>query len=544
MNVNRLASDVDRLLLLEEIRIAIAALDAIEAEVSILEMACHGDELVQEFIRISQKRTPVEEYIAICRSLLSPVRGLFGLPVELLGLVFLHYLWDDLYGHPSVSPSYGHLRLTWVCRHWRDVAANTHELWSILFLKGGRCIVPEFAEMSITRAGRLPLTMHLALANELPLSLGISPAALMAHQRVDERWHVDKILPAVDDVLAIVAKHIKRCESVSLTLAVDRRFPLPLSPGIHSIPLPLLRQLTIQVRAIKDYTPIVPSGHVIRVPGLRALTFDWSFILQYENLIIPWGRLTSLNIRFQSLQCLNRLHSVVKGCPALVELSLAVRVRHKEQLLEDILPGIEPIHAPDLQSLEVMFEQYDEDGHGDLIITRFVEQLYLPRLEHLVVWGVIGLSECWRNMLGRSRCLLQTLQLDPRTSPRNPLELVSLFREVPSLSSLQLRLPEPLWGDHDIMLLVECMLKRDPSKHWPFSLPALKHLRISLGSTNHDDFAYYRNILRSVSQDISSSGSRYRASVDLADEPSSDPYGINETWLWTIREYHKEDIHW
>jgi hypothetical protein len=64
----------------------------------------------------------------------NPLSPVFRLPAEILANIFIHNARDsymEIYGDPnSTTPSW--VNVSYVCRHWRDIALNCHTLWTFI----------------------------------------------------------------------------------------------------------------------------------------------------------------------------------------------------------------------------------------------------------------------------------------------------------------------------------------------------------------------------------------------------------------------------
>ena len=83
------------------------------------------------------------------------------LPNELLGHVFFFWFHyepplSSIYPLPPYPVSIGWVKVTHVCRHWREVALNCPQLWSEISLYMGR----EWTRKMIARAKQAPLDIY------------------------------------------------------------------------------------------------------------------------------------------------------------------------------------------------------------------------------------------------------------------------------------------------------------------------------------------------------------------------------------------------
>ncbi|TEB12704.1 hypothetical protein FA13DRAFT_1599092, partial [Coprinellus micaceus] len=87
-----------------------------------------------------------------CLNALSPVNAL---PIELLSRIFAlnaAIVMEAVSGAPQRKRSLERIRIAHVCRHWREVALGSAELWSnILFTRR------KIAELMLKRSNSAPL---------------------------------------------------------------------------------------------------------------------------------------------------------------------------------------------------------------------------------------------------------------------------------------------------------------------------------------------------------------------------------------------------
>ncbi|TEB25925.1 hypothetical protein FA13DRAFT_1796022 [Coprinellus micaceus] len=96
------------------------------------------------------------QYLDSCLNALSPVNAL---PIELLSRIFAlnaAIVMEAVSGAPQRKRSLERIRIAHVCRHWREVALGSAELWSnILFTRR------KIAELMLKRSNSAPLTIAL-----------------------------------------------------------------------------------------------------------------------------------------------------------------------------------------------------------------------------------------------------------------------------------------------------------------------------------------------------------------------------------------------
>ncbi|TCD67484.1 hypothetical protein EIP91_012345 [Steccherinum ochraceum] len=98
--------------------------------------------------------------------------AIYRLPPEVLSLIFLNYrkqleLHVD-YGAGTIAPTYRWIWITHVCHHWREVALNTAQLWTEIYIESSQK-ADERIRASIERSNGAPLTI--VYKNHTPGSL-------------------------------------------------------------------------------------------------------------------------------------------------------------------------------------------------------------------------------------------------------------------------------------------------------------------------------------------------------------------------------------
>ncbi|KAF8555398.1 hypothetical protein OG21DRAFT_913821 [Imleria badia] len=87
----------------------------------------------------------------------SSLSFIFRLPTETLEDIFIQQARDyhsENGGHPTPTlPSW--VNVSYVCRHWRNVALNCATLWTYLFIMS-----PRWTEEILARSKKAPLKLH------------------------------------------------------------------------------------------------------------------------------------------------------------------------------------------------------------------------------------------------------------------------------------------------------------------------------------------------------------------------------------------------
>ncbi|KAF9232495.1 hypothetical protein BU15DRAFT_81182 [Melanogaster broomeanus] len=193
------------------------------------------------------------------RNALSPVSRL---PHEILATIFLYQAYS-FYQDPRYSGTWGAppwANVSYICRHWRDVALNTSSLWSFLFVSP-----PRWTKELLSRTNMLPLRI-----------------------RINVRYWTRKEMIFLEQVTTDVT----RIQDLSLKL------PRNLTEGVISKlskPAPLLHTLRLFVTQTGTESVLVPDALFSReTPALRTL--------ELYRCHVPWSSpiftaLTTLRLR-------------------------------------------------------------------------------------------------------------------------------------------------------------------------------------------------------------------------------------------------------
>ncbi|KAF9241051.1 hypothetical protein BU15DRAFT_45227, partial [Melanogaster broomeanus] len=255
---------------------------------------------------VAEARTRVDDEVAllklpICalltqRNALSPVSRL---PHEILATIFLYQAYS-FYQDPRYSGTWGAppwANVSYICRHWRDVALNTSSLWSFLFVSP-----PRWTKELLSRTNMLPLRI-----------------------RINVRyWAREEMI-----FLEQVTTDVTRIQDLSLKL------PRNLTEGIFSklstTPAPLLHTLRLFVTQTDTESALVPDTLFSReTPALRTL--------ELYRCHVPWS-----SPIFTALTTL-RLRDIASSSQPTITEILAM-LRHMSDLahlyLENALPSAE-----------------------------------------------------------------------------------------------------------------------------------------------------------------------------------------------------------
>ncbi|KAJ7256101.1 hypothetical protein C8J57DRAFT_1473122 [Mycena rebaudengoi] len=222
--------------------------------------------------------TLVAERLRLQAEVDSIVYPVLTLPTEITVQIFRHALPPS----PDPSPLAAPLLLGQICRQWREIALNSHELWQSLSFSNHRSIA--LLQMWLSRSGNSPLNYSIACSDPV----------------------------AADALIDTSLQHSHRWEDVTSGL------PFTSFSRLAIRTLPILRRIAVQLfqKTLGEGAPDVLSDGVIiaDAPLLRAVHIGTNFDL-------PWSQLTSLVV--DSNLNVGECMDLLPKCPALVELTVS-----------------------------------------------------------------------------------------------------------------------------------------------------------------------------------------------------------------------------
>ncbi|EPQ56555.1 hypothetical protein GLOTRDRAFT_92971 [Gloeophyllum trabeum ATCC 11539] len=489
--VNRLPDEAERSLLLDEVANATALLDSIKSK-----------------SRSRQEdRILVQAYADKCRSLLSPFRGLLGLPLELLHEIFLHCLPEEdrfLIPWPDRAP----VALLAVCKYWRDAALSNTELWSSVHI---HYLSPHRREAWLARAQTRPLALS------------------YDSTRTDERG--EQMTRSIRFLISVA----HRCSVLHLSLPPDS---FPQVNRMELPDLPLLTELEVRdchlARASETFTR---DQGTVSLPNLRSFKCTWLYPEQYEDLSLPWSRLTNLDVQVCSPACLTRLLNFIDECQELRRLLL--RLTPNSQTFHWIAP-VTSICLTNLTELGLYSwsSEFNIRTHNQLrkIFSDLVRHLNLPRLEALSIGNSATGWPDWRSLIVRSNCSLQKLSIAGMDEMAPMLEhFMPLLAICPGLQALQ------IVHDHqhfslEAVKLFDCLINRASSDDPTLTLPELQVLRVLVRFEHEDGYDMFKDHVKSLLH----SGSQGRSAqpiffAEIGLESWWQAGSGRKTWTWTRR---------
>lgn len=235
------------------------------------------------------------------------------LPPELLARVFI-WTRNDVY------PRRSWLRVTHVCRHWRETALSFPDLWSDIDLAD-----LDFSSLLLDRAKMAPLALQTIMYQ-------VAAAAVEKH-------------------FEIISSHLHHTHSLNIECGTDKALELLrelLSQTLPSIPAPLLTVFRLNVWFSDVFisndnasTITLPRNVFENAPHLRSLDLN-SVRIEWEHCFLQCIALSRLGLcNVYPIPTLSQIVSVLKCLPQLRTLELvgtipprtSIGIVHEEQLV-------------------------------------------------------------------------------------------------------------------------------------------------------------------------------------------------------------------
>jgi len=341
---------------------------------------------------IEDKITRFSNYLLDLKSRLNRLAPISDLPPEVLSEIFLYTAAvdsEDTYSTLwSTWTSYGWIRVSHVCKHWRSVALSCPALWC-----------------NLTMTRREWTTELLARSKKAPLYVTMtSPVVAGGSVSGSSRPSVPE---DSEETVALVLSHLARMRSLSIT--VKHPFTnrtLQLLDG----PVPLLESLTIWCESIShassakhDY--IHPLLHRAGAHRLRRLELH-DLHLQWNQFLLP--QLTHLTIT-----------SVHQRDKALVDAQTMLEALSQMSLLEELVIGT---------SLTAPVDQ--------TVVPTASTRVSLPHLRHLCVRETPSNCACLLTCLETPSLSRLSLQIEGNSTPLGAALLTAMVTKMVSLGTL------------------------------------------------------------------------------------------------------------
>ncbi|KAG0709335.1 hypothetical protein DFH29DRAFT_1075038 [Suillus ampliporus] len=322
---------------------------------------------------IDNELVALEERMRTLRMRRNSFSPISSIPPEILGAIFVHHAHHMQLLHAADS----HAVLSWlivghVCRHWRDVALGTPELWATPFLNSSKG-----TEEMLMRSKMAPLIL-----------------------RTGQRYRIDCVQKAL--------MHIERLQEVSLPFSnggTTHRCVVDFLNKLSSCSAPKLLSLSLDGGYTQTPRIVIPTSFL--APNLRNFKIVRCDLSWASSVLTG---LTVLDIRVLSPECLptlDELISALRRMPALHTLALEdalptlpvktnslprapramnVRLPHLKRLrlvakMLEVANVLTRIELPELATLEIHFgcrvsspgSSNQEWNLGLPIISRFLD---------------------------------------------------------------------------------------------------------------------------------------------------------------------------
>jgi hypothetical protein len=311
----------------------------------------------------------------------SIIYPILSLPTEITIEVFRQCVQST--PKPRPSPSEAPLLLGQICRQWREIALDAHDLWQCLQFPGDTAPA-ELLELWLSRSGNLPLNYSLSCSD--PSRAGAMIETMMPHSC---QWQ------------EVSFSSLPR---ESLSMLDLRRQSWPVLRMISFDTYNNSSNELVQDTIVIQNAPLLRE---VQIPRIPKLIFD-----------LPWRQLSALTLRraVDLAECM----ALLRQCRDLVLLVVTTTFTDSSSLHTDLT-------MEHLESLTC-----------NLADTPILNHLTLPHLRRLIVTGPVSPSDPTHleSFVRRSRCIL-----DFHSLPLNfiaPNTLPSWLKSLPnSVTSLE-----------------------------------------------------------------------------------------------------------
>ncbi|KAJ7576272.1 hypothetical protein C8J56DRAFT_401489 [Mycena floridula] len=395
-------------------------------------------------VTLENQRKMLERHVETAKALAAPIRRV---PPEILSRIFSLCCLENSVSRYTISiPG---LTLAQVCFHWNQIVLSDQGVWSAISLDFGHSSLgsgsdtdgeDEYSSESMTGA----IEFLLQHSGSHPLTFDI--------------YHTDDINLALAQAWSQIKSHSRRWRMLSVTVD-DSYDALAIPFGSLAGKLPALRHL--QMASDDDLEPATISLDFLKeLPSLCSIVSDEETCL--ETVPMQNIRLLELSSSENPLATLSRCSQLQEariGCSALNE-----RKEHTG----------DPIQLSTLRILE-----FTESGDSIKEAVALLSDMTLPGLtslsfleEHHDEPSKSFPVDAFRRFIARSACTITSFCW--QTGALKIKEWTSLFRSLPALESLSLKLIEAPEDDPILDLFFEQMSGTRPL------LPRLKRLSITV----------------------------------------------------------------
>ncbi|KXN91037.1 hypothetical protein AN958_03104 [Leucoagaricus sp. SymC.cos] len=302
------------------------------------------------------------------------------------------------------SPAHAPLLLCHVCRHWRDIALSSPNLWatlSVIVRLGVAIPASDLATAWLSRSGALPLNLALYQQNESSANCAAAARILEIFEERASQWGSVRFeLSGPHPTRAGVAGGRAGPSLRDFRLYTSNDYSEEDEEGLFSV---------------FNHAPHLRSLHTSRIPRLD--------ISGHSSIPVPWTQFTHLSLDY--LPAVGTALHILHMCPSLESCNMKVDTARGSVLCHTLqLPKLHTL------SINLGFES----------LACFLDHLVLPHLFRLTVF-VRGPLEQYRwaqeqfdAFLTRSTCHIHRLEI--HDTGMTSSEFASCLRH-PSLQSLR-----------------------------------------------------------------------------------------------------------
>ncbi|KIY52727.1 hypothetical protein FISHEDRAFT_69543 [Fistulina hepatica ATCC 64428] len=374
-----------------------------------------------------QSLNPVVEYLAVARSVSSPIRRL---PVELLSNVFSYLITscsgERLYNamfEASILGSLGSTihQLASVCKYWWRVVRDTPMLYPVAYIS-------YYGDKSVLAARR-----YIEMTSPHPLKFSLCddfhPYSDMHTPQIQQINCCTIIKELVNTSSRWQAADLTCMSRFGLENASD--FDTEIATCVYRSSYPMLKELCLRS------FPMSQFFSQAQVPVLRVLKI-WTSRIELHALHAVQSillQITNLDLRFlEDFNVVLDFHAILSYAPVLSQLT----VYSKETNLETYISRIQshaacsPVLLSHLRRLHVSFSIF------------MLNIITAPNLVHLHFTDDSLYSNVMDAFVRRSRCNIESLHLDIGPSSMSS-SIVELSHQMPRVTHLAIPADQEIW---------------------------------------------------------------------------------------------------
>ncbi|KAG2343939.1 hypothetical protein BDR05DRAFT_1059218 [Suillus weaverae] len=237
---------------------------------------------------IDNELEALEEKMRALRTRRNSFSPISSIPPEILGAIFVHHAQQtQLLYAPDDPAVLSWLNVGHICRHWREVAIGTLELWATPFLNSSQA-----TEEMLTRSKMAPINL-----------------------RSGPRYRMDSVQKTL--------MHIERLQEVSLPFlngGMTYRCIMEFLNKLSSCSAPKLQSLLLEEEFAQTLRIAIPTSFL--APNLRSLQIKYCDLSWASSVLTGLTVLDIKNLSPECLPTLDELISALRRMPALHTLEL------------------------------------------------------------------------------------------------------------------------------------------------------------------------------------------------------------------------------